>query len=251
MLTLQEWHRRFTRQSLWTASIRQYLYRRTALAQNQRVLDVGCGSGVITADLLKNTGALITGIDIRLDFLQFASANLTPAGWLQADGLTMPFAPRVFDSAYCHYVLLWISDPLRLIVEMKRVVRPGGFVIALAEPDYGGRIDYPQQFESLGILQTQSLQRQGADPLIGRKLNGLFHQAGLEEIEIGLLGGQWLNPPSPEEWESEWEMLASDLLGLISPDDLAELKQDEYQAWEKGERILYVPTFFAVGRVPR
>jgi len=163
----------------------------------------------------------------------------------------MPFPSHTFDIALCHFVLLWVSDPLQVVCEMRRIVRPGGKVLALAEPDYDGRIDYPDRLARLGSLQRESLRHQGAQPGIGRRLRAIFHQAGLMDIESGALGGQWASLPSQEEWRSEWDVLESDLAHLTTEDlDLESLQSEDWDAWQMGERVLYVPTFYASGVVP-
>jgi hypothetical protein len=120
--------------------------------------------------------------------------------------------------------------------------------MALAEPDYGGRVDAPQLMEAVGRLQSESLRRQGAEPNMGRRLAGMFHVAGLAEIETGVLGAQWQDRSSPQDRAAEWDVLESDLRGLISPAELERLRQVNESAWEDGSRVLFVPTFYAVGR---
>jgi hypothetical protein len=90
----------------------------------------------------------------------------------------------------------------------------------LAEPDYGGRIDYPSIFERIGKLQTDQLQAQGADPFIGRKLPALLSQAGLHNIHTALIGGHWSGPPDPDNWSLEWDVLEDDLRGRLPADEL-------------------------------
>ena len=107
----------------------------------------------------------------------------------------LPFAGGQFDSVYCHFTLLWVADPLRVLCEARRPLQTGGWVLALAEPDYGGRIDYPETLAETGRLQAESLRRQGADIQLGRRLRALFHQAGLRNIESGVVSGQWREPP--------------------------------------------------------
>jgi hypothetical protein len=136
---------------------------------------------------------------------------------------------------------------------MVRVTRPGGAVFALAEPDYCGRIDFPEELNHLGKLQTIALRKQGADPCMGRKLAGIFQQAGLVSIETGVLGGQWSAPPDWEAWESEWAMLEADLTQeseISEISDFVRLKDLDKAAYEGGQRILFVPTFYAWGRAP-
>ena len=161
----------------------------------------------------------------------------------------MPYAANSFDILVCHYFLLWVNDPALVLSEMVRVADHGAVIIALAEPDYGGRIDYPEALSTLGDWQQASLLSQGADAHMGRKLRALFSRAGLERIETGVLGGQWKGPPSAKERDSEWLMLENDLGGFIQEETIEALRESEQAAWEAGERVLYVPTFYAVGRV--
>jgi hypothetical protein len=152
------------------------------------------------------------------------------------------------------------------------VTAPGGVVLALAEPDYGARIDYPPELARLGFWQREALRVQGADPDMGRKLKAIFSQAGLEDVEAGVLGGQWTGTPSEQAIESEWEVLEADLKdtpidllvgGKLPGGPLEEEQREEFlemelgrlwrveqQAYEQGSRILYVPTFYAWGRSP-
>ena len=64
---------------------------------------------------------------------------------------------------------------------MVRVTHPGGFVLALAEPDYGGRIDYPTELSQIGDWQKNALKQQGANPLMGRELRSIFSHAGINK----------------------------------------------------------------------
>ena len=154
-----------------------------------------------------------------------------------------------FDIALCHFLLLWVADPRQVIAEMRRVVRPGGYVLALAEPDYGGRIDYPPEFAALGRLQAEALRRQGADPDLGRKLSALFHEAGLKLVETGVLGGQWSGMPNPQDNELEWQVLEADLGDSIDKTQFNRLRALDAAAWQRGARLLFVPTFYAWGVV--
>lgn len=251
MLSPREWHERFRQQARWTAQLREHLYGRIGLRAARRVLEVGCGTGAVISGLPAYTRAQIIGIDIDLPRLQVARQAAPAAVLAVADGLRLPFPDGVFDAVVCHFYLLWMPDAARATAEMARVTRPGGWVAALAEPDYGGRIDHPPALARLGQMQGRALAGQGADPLVGRKLAGLFHAAGLVDIRAGVLGGEWGPPPEPEAWESEWAVLEEDLRGQVGAEELAELRRLDAAAWEHGERILFVPTFYAVGRKER
>jgi SAM-dependent methyltransferase len=243
------WQARFDQQAQWTASIRQYLYRRAALSTARRILDVGCGPGSLLPELALGSPAEVTGLDLDLGFLRLAADRASTCHIAAGDALRLPFTGGVFDVTLCHFVLLWLRDPFQAVAEMRRVTRPGGVVLALAEPDYGGRIDHPAALAEVGRLQAEALRRQGADPTIGRQLSGLFHRAGLVDVQTGLLGGEWQSPPSRSAWESEWATLVADLADRLPPDELTRLRSLDWDAWQAGERVLFVPTFYAIGWV--
>jgi ubiquinone/menaquinone biosynthesis C-methylase UbiE len=249
-LSPHAWHIRFQTQAGWTRDLRHYLYRKASINRSTRVLDLGCGTGALLGELFEQNLKSVTGLDLSQPFLTLARQGTPQAGLTLGNALSLPFAPGAFDVSLCHFVLLWLADPAQALNELARVTRPGGAILALAEPDYGGRIDFPAPLAELGAKQADALRRQGADPLIGRRLSGLFHRAGMIRVETGLLGGQWSSSPSLQDWQSEWQVLEMDLQNLISPSQLNELRAIDESAWQNGERVLFVPTFYAIGFVP-
>ena len=250
LIPLAGWHRRYAQQARWTKDLRSHLYPRAGLITARRVLEVGCGTGVLLAELSDLTSAAVVGVDIDASRLSLAAENAPRARLCRADANGLPFASETFDLALCHYLLLWLPDPARALAEMRRVTRPGGAVLALAEPDYGGRIDHPSGLVSLGRAQQKALRRQGAEPQMGRRLAGLFAQARLEAVETGVLAGQWQAPPSREDWELEWDVLLEDLEDQVTGEELDRLRLLDWEAWQRGERVLFLPTFYAWGRRP-
>jgi len=249
MPTVADWHARFQHQSRWTAQVQRFLFDGLGLSQAQNGLEVGCGTGVIARELAKMGPARLHGIDLRLDFLELAYREDSALRYACANGLKLPFASASFAFTFCHYFLLWISDPLAMLTEMRRVTRPGGPVFAIAEPDYGGRIDYPASLAGLAQKQALALRNQGANPELGRGLLELFHQAGFHQPRSAVMGGQWGQSQSPQDLASEWNTLASDLSGQVPPLELEEYKKQDALAWNNGQRILYIPTFYAWGFV--
>lgn len=243
----EDWHARFTQQAGWTGQLRRYLLGRLDLDNDSRILEVGCGTGAITSALNLEIPAQIYGLDLNLPFLRLARLQDRKTAYCGGNGLALPFSDGLLDAVVCHFFLLWIPEPAAALAEMVRVTRPGGSVFALAEPDYGGRIDYPPSLDTLGHWQAEALRRQGAAPNRGRELAGLFHAAGLQAVEMGILGGQWQGQPEPAEIETEWATLADDLAGIIPDEHLAELRKVNLKAWLAGTRVLFVPTFYAVG----
>jgi SAM-dependent methyltransferase len=249
MASLVDWHARYTQQAGWTFQTREYLYAKTKLSEAGNVLEVGCGTGALLTGFPSNTRAAIFGLDINPDNARQAQKNAHPAGIICGDGHYLPHADGCFDIVLCHFLLLWVEYPVAVLREMKRVTRSGGAVMALAEPDYSGRIDYPPSLEPLGRWQAESLGRQGADPDAGRKLRGWFTSAGITPIESGIMAGGWSASPSTADRELEWEVINSDLAGFVQRDEINKLKSLDEAAWASGARVLFVPTFYAWGRV--
>lgn len=248
-LSIQEWHDRYTQQARWTAHLRRYLLGKARMPSSARILEVGCGTGAVLVNLQVDVNPdLLIGLDINSDVLQAASIYAAGAQLIQGDALRLPFSECGFDTVFCHFLLLWLKKPQFAIQEMVRVLRPGGSILALAEPDYGGRIDFPTGLVKLGQLQTKALLSQGADPHTGRKLAGWFSAAGLSNIEYGVLGGQWTTEHHPDEWLLEWSVLEADLAGSLTHDELTALKEQDLAARLSGERLLFVPTCYAYGQ---
>ena len=192
--------------------------------------------------------AQVVGLDLEQGMLAFARQQESGADYVEGDAHVLPFRDDSFDVVVCHYLLLWLIDPTQGAREMARVVRPGGTVLACAEPDYGGRVDYPPEMVPLGRLQAEALRRQGADPEIGRRLGELFVRAGLQ-VTVGVMAGRWNLPALPDDgFKAEWAMRERDLAGLIPAERLKRLRADDRQALLEGRRLLFVPTFYALGR---
>ena len=241
-----DWHYRYTQQANWTRKLRAYLFERSDLTRALRALEVGCGTGAILSGLA--VGAGLYGLDI--DTVALAQCRVhAPGTFLTCgDALSLPYSPGAFDVTFCHFLLLWIPDPLQALHEMKRVTSAGGHVLALAEPDYTARVDQPDELAPLGCWQTESLRRQGADPSLGGRLGDLFSRAGIELVETGAMqSGE--HTPSPAERDLEWAVLESDLAGFVPSEDLQKMKSLDEAAWARGERRLHVPTYFAWGKI--
>ena len=246
-LSLEDWHQRYKQQAGWSQDVRKYLFGKADITSGDKILEVGSGTSAVLSLLVNEIDGCYFGIDIDFRSLHFSSKLYPHIPLAQGDGFHLPFPDKCFKVTYCHYLLLWVMDPSRILSEMIRVTEPGGSVIALAEPDYQARIDYPDKLIKLGQLQTKSLEEQGIDSAMGRKLAGLFQNPNLKEITSGILGAQW--DPNQAFDEKEWMMFESDLGLTLPPGDLETYRKAEARARKRGERVLFIPTFYAAGIV--
>lgn len=240
-----DWHPRYLQQAKWTRDLRRYLFDQAGLNHASRVLEVGCGTGAVLSELPSHIS--IHGVDIDRLALAQCRVHAPNASLVEGSALQLPYISGGFDIVYCHFLLLWVKNPLQALLEMKRAAKPGGQVIAFAEPDYTSRRDEPHELISLGQWQTEALRRQGADPGLGARLADLFFQAGIQLLETGPIqnGG---SEPSSKDWETEWAVIESDLAGLVPSQEFQKMKRLDRQARAHGERVLSIPTYFAWGQ---
>ncbi|MCE9646072.1 MAG: methyltransferase domain-containing protein [Chloroflexi bacterium] len=241
-----DWHTRYTQQAGWTRDLRVYIFSKIKLSRMTPVLEVGCGTGAILSGLPPRTP--IHGLDLDPAALSECKVHAPAASLTQGNALRLPYSSASFEVVYCHFLLLWVGDPLQALLEMKRVARPGGQVIAFAEPDYSRRVDKPDEFIQLGKWQTESLIKQGADPSLGANLAELFFQAGIKIVETGTIQNL-SGDTSPAGWEMEWAVAEADLAGSVPDADIQRMKLLDQIARAQGKRVLSVPTHFAWGSV--
>ena len=156
------------------------------------VLDCGCGEGTIAIGLSEAVPhGRVIGVDIGLDNLAAARRYAAATGranlaWAVADGQRLPFHDRAFEAVLCHSVLETLEDPAKVVAELRRVTKRGG-VVGAASVEYGGIILGGEQTEGprrFYDIREQLWHAAGiAEPNMGRRLRGLFQEAGFGRVE--------------------------------------------------------------------
>jgi SAM-dependent methyltransferase len=248
-LSREDWHQRFLVQAQWTETLRLYFFNQIKKDLPQSVLDVGCGTGALLSEMVSQLSARVYGLDININHLDLARQVCQECGLIGSDVHNLPFQSNSFDLVTCHYFLMWVGNPEHALTEMHRVTKPGGTVVAFAEPDYGGRIDYPPEFIRIRDYQISSLLNAGADPRMGRKLKAMFATSGFSDLEFGVYQGFWQGETSDQEIVSEWRVLKDDLATVLNKAELQALKKHDLRTRKLGTRLVYVPTFYTWGKV--
>lgn len=243
-------HRRYLEQSSWTEGIRRQLLPLSQVRAGSRILEVGAGTGAVVGPMKDASPELFFhALDANQAVTRAGAGRYPGVHWQVGDAHRLPLRSESFEAVFFHYVLLWLEDPEKALAEAVRVTRPGGSVLAFAEPDHQARIDFPDALAPWGERQTRSLQDDGADVQMGRRLRTLFARSGLDHVQSGILGAEWDAGAIPGGSQIERETLRADLEGRIPPAELDAYEAAEAGAWERGERVLFVPTFYAAGRV--
>lgn len=173
------------------ARLRRRFLRFVPVRAGARVLEVGCGSGVVLRDLAARVGprGRVVGVDPSRWLLE-AAARLHRDHPLRGrialrvgDGAKLPFAAARFDVTVAVTVLLHVADPLAVVREMARVTRPGGLV-AVQDQDFGTvALTHPDRALTERIL-SRVAERIYEEPWSGRRLPGLLRAAGLTSIRL-------------------------------------------------------------------
>lgn len=160
------------------------------LKPTMKLLDCGCGPGSITIDFahIIHQGEAL-GVDIEEFQLNIArelaeQRQCKNVSFLKSDISSLPFPDHTFDVAHVNGVLCQIKNPKTALAELKRVVKPGGF-IAVREPDCATYLVYPDNpliLEAMS-LAIKALISIGGDFAIGRKLKKIFSEENFAFIE--------------------------------------------------------------------
>ncbi len=99
-------------------------------APGEKILDVGCGTGIFTRNILKK-GAVVTGMDISCPMIEVAKSELTNENFIPlcADMCSLPFAANSFDKAVSMTAIEFVEDAESAIIELNRIVIPGGTIV--------------------------------------------------------------------------------------------------------------------------
>ena len=252
---INDFIRKLELQALETAEERLPLYLKVGIKDAHLILDVGCGSGFVTRDianLTKGTVIAIDGSDHLLRVAQQILADHPNTIICKGDAQQLPFAPNTFDLVTCNLLLMWAENPQSVVNEMTRVAKPKGKILASLEPDYGGKIHWPENKKVDPLFAGEAIRKKGGDPHIGRKLRTLFVTAGLDTT-IGIGNNRiW----SCEE-DKQYYLHSRDFYINVMKE--AELSEKEIDQWEyeflrsldEGVQLNFFPQFYAIGTKPK
>lgn len=227
-----------------TQPLRNFLYRKIGLPHLGRALDVGCGPGTITAEIASRNVKTV-GVDVDPDALNFARQNHPEVTFELVGKGDLPFSKDFFDLTFCHFVLMWQQEPEKLVSQMVRVTKPGGWFVVAAEPDYEGRISFPNDGFKKPLIET--LQQRGADPFAGRKLRKWLSNTGLR-CESGVWPSAVESPCDKNVFDAEWEFYRSELKRHPAFETFDNVKASAQKADRKGERFVFLPIIYAIVR---
>lgn len=154
------------------------------VAAGQRALDVGCGPGALTGELVRRLGAeSVSAVDPSEPFVAAVRERYPGVSVQRASAERLPFPDQTFDASLAQLVVHFMKDPVAGIGEMSRVTRPHG-VVAACVWDYGGGTGPLSQFWEAARHLDPDVDDESRLPGVQEgDLGELFEAAGLHEIE--------------------------------------------------------------------
>lgn len=158
-------------------------------APGMRVLDLATGVGAMAGQLLaRYPGIALVGVDLRRPQLASAQANHPGADYVQADATHLPFPDAMFDRVHCSWLLEHVPSPVKVLCEVRRVLKPSGVCqfIEVDNATFRTEPSFPVVAEAMDALNRAQVAG-GGDPFIGPKLPALFREAGFTQVSAAPL----------------------------------------------------------------
>ncbi len=172
------------------------------VAAGQRVLDVGCGPGALTTELVRRLGAAaVAAADPSEPFVEAARERHPGVTVEHAPAEALPFPDDAFDAALAQLVVHFMTDPVAGLREMARVTRPDGVVAACVWDHGGGQGPLSAFWNAARELDPEVADESALAGARAGHLTELFEAAGLREVEETSLAVS-VEHPSFEDW---WE----------------------------------------------
>jgi SAM-dependent methyltransferase len=158
------------------------------IVAGQRVLDVGCGPGALTAELVRRLGPIaVAAVDPSESFVAAARARNPDVPVRRAVAEQLPFTDDGFDAALAQLVVHFMAEPVAGLREMARVTRSGGVVAACVWDHGGGHGPLNLFWTAARQLQPDVDDESGLAGAREGHLTQLFDDAGLREVEEAAL----------------------------------------------------------------
>ena len=198
-----------------------------------RVLDVGCGTGVLAREAHRRVGqeGQVVGLDLNEGRLAVAARTEPKIAWRSGDAASLPFEDAGFDVVVSQFALMYFPDRVASLREMWRTLAPGGRLAVAA----WASIDRARGYQILVEIAARQCGREAADVLAAPFVLG--DQAGLAELvaDSGISGADvalhegWIRFPSVKEF-IRIEVNGSPLAGMVSDDEMQTLAAESENA---------------------
>ncbi len=172
------------------------------VGQGQRLLDVGCGPGALTAELVRRAGAdAVRAVEPSASFAASVRERLPGVDIQVAKAEELPFTADTFDAALAQLVVHFMADPVLGLREMRRVTRPGGTVAACVWDHAGDRGPLSVFWSAVRAADPGATDESGLAGAREGDLARLFAEAGLSAVQASELAVRVQYASFDDWWE--------------------------------------------------
>jgi SAM-dependent methyltransferase len=225
------------------------------LRTGETVLDVGCGTGLLAADMALTVGesGRVHGVDPSRDTLAMARRRCADWPWvelLEGTATSLPQADATFDAVVSTQVLEYVPDVDAALAEMHRVLRPGGRALVM-DTDWDGLVLHADDMERQARM-LQAWRAHGAHHNLPRSLPSRLQRAGLTVTrrELLMLFDTSLNPHCYAGGMAGFVSAFAVKRGGIAKEEAAAWVDDLRSVDARGDFTLVLPRFVFMARKP-
>lgn len=172
------------------------------LEPTEHALDVGCGTGALTGELVRRLGAShVAAVDPSEGFVETVRARYPGVEVAAARAESLPFSRASFDAALAQLAVHFMTEPVRGIGEMARVVRPGGTVAACVWDHAGGTSPLGRFWTAARELDPDIVDESDLPGVREGHLVELFNAAGLANVTAATLEVEVRYPTFAAWWD--------------------------------------------------
>jgi ubiquinone/menaquinone biosynthesis C-methylase UbiE len=203
------------------------------IRMGDKVLDVGCGTGVLAREALRRVGqeGHVVGLDLNEGMLAVATRTDPLIEWRHGDAGCLPFDDACFDAVVSQFALMYFPDRMAALSEMWRTLAPGGRLAIAA----WASVDHARGYQILVDITARQCGREAADVLAApfvlghqAELAKLCADAGISRANVAFHGGS-IRFPSVNEF-IRVEVKGSPLADMLSDDVMATLAAESESA---------------------
>ena len=226
---------------------------------HERILDVGCGPGVLSAEIAQRFPNIsVCAIDASSERIKAAEAlnpKLNNLNFYNQKAEQLTFDDNSFDLAYCRLMLEYSPSPVSVVKEMSRVCKPEGHIIL---QDLDGQLlwNYPEDTELQQSLETflSETKKTGHDPFVGRKLFSIAKAAGLTSISVSIepyhLYAGRIPDKEFEEWSLKLDIALPRAANIFGEQEAQALKKRFLEYLRDENTLTYSVLFTVIGQTP-
>lgn len=217
----------------------------------QRALDVGCGPGALTEQLVARLGSdRVSAIDPSAPFVEACRARFPDVDVRQGAAESLPFDDDSFDAAGACLVVHFMTDPVGGLGEMRRVTREGGWVAATVWDLAGSRAPMWPLWQAVGEVAPHVPDESDYQGGSQESLVSILEGAGLRDVEAAELAVTVTHPSFEEWWEPYLHGVgpAGEAVAALDPGDRARVEETLRRNLGTGPFDLTAVAYAARGR---